>query len=123
MKFLRFLSIIATLLTACSTTNKKPETTAVATPTEQMLTFTGTYESKQGVMTPLSCYCGNGGYLTPKDEKRIAICFEGNNDWMTCKNMTITGFYKTIKNNPEPTSPCPKGEMTYLKVVTFKCID
>jgi hypothetical protein len=25
-------------------------------------------------------------------------------------------------NNPEPTSPCPKGVMRYFKVVSFTCL-
>ena len=109
-----YLCFFVLFFTACST-NKTQQT-------EPTLELTGVYESKQGVMTPLSCYCGNGGYLTTSDEKRIAICFEGNNDMISCKNISVTGFYKTVKNNPEPTSPCKQGEMTYFKVVKFKCL-
>jgi hypothetical protein len=91
-------------------------------PSEPTLTLNGTFESKQGVMTSLSCYCSNGGFLITSAEKQIPICFENNTTNIDCKTIIVTGFYKTIKNKPEPTSPCKQGEMTYFKVVSFKCL-
>jgi hypothetical protein len=89
---------------------------------EPTITLNGTFESQQGVMTTLSCYCFNGGFLTTATEKQIPICFENNSDNINCKMINVTGFYKTVKNTPEPTSPCKKGEMTYFKVVSYKCL-
>lgn len=88
----------------------------------ETIVIEGIFESKQGVMTPLSCYCGNGGYVTTADGKQIAVCFEGLLDAIPCKKISIKGIYKTVTNSPEPTNPCPKGEMTYLKVLEFRCL-
>lgn len=90
--------------------------------TEPTITLTGTFESQKGVMTPLSCYCFNSGMLTASDGKKINICFGENDKEISCKTISVTGFYKTVKNSPEQTSPCPKGEMTYFSVVNFKCL-
>ena len=113
IKYIPFLYFFGTLLIACTT--NKPQLS------EQTLTLKGTYESKQGVMVALSCYCGNGGYLTTSDCKNIPVCLESTDNVMDCKNIIVTGFYTTVKNNPEPTNPCKQGEMTYFKAVNFKC--
>ncbi len=89
---------------------------------ESTITLSGTFESKQGVMTPLSCYCFNGGFLTTSDAKSIPVCFDNEANNMDCKKIRVTGYYKTMTNNPEPTSPCPKGEMTYFGVVSYTCL-
>ena len=114
MKQISFIYFLSLLLIACTSPKVQQS--------EPMLELTGAYESKQGVMVPLSCYCGISGYLTTSNEKGIAVCFEGNNNPIDCKNITVTGFYKTVKNNPEPTSPCKQGEIRYFKVVKFKCL-
>ena len=89
---------------------------------ESTITLSGTFESKQGVMTTLSCFCLNGGYLTTSAERQVPICIENQSANIDCKTISVTGFYKTVKNNPEQTSPCKKGEMTYFKVVSFQCL-
>lgn len=114
MKPFFFLFFIPFLWVNCSIKKKQPS--------EPTITINGTFESKQGVMTPLSCYCFNGGFLTTSDDKHIPVCFENNNNIINCQALSVTGFYKTVKNNPEPTSPCPKGEMTYFRVIRFKCL-
>jgi hypothetical protein len=113
MKFCTYL--LALSLINCSIKKNQPS--------EPTITLEGTFESKQGVMTPLSCYCYNSGYLTTATKKQIALCFDNDSDNTDCKTIRVTGFYTTVKNNPEPTSPCKQGEMSYFKVVRFKCLE
>lgn len=73
-------------------------------------------------MVSLSCYCFNGGYLTTDKGEDIALCFEEDKN-IPCNRLTVTGYYTTVVNKPEPTSPCRAGEMRYFKVVTVKCLN
>lgn len=97
------------LLTGC--TAKKPTA---------LVSVTGGFEDVSGVMNNLSCYCGNGGYITIKNNEKIAVCFE-NNEKVTCTNITANGFYENKKINPGKISQCSAGEMKYLKVSSYKC--
>jgi len=81
----------------------------------------GKYRSIKGVMDNLSCYCFNAGYLTTTDNKKIPICFEDDNIEIDCKSITVKGYYRTEKNNPESTNPCPSGEKTYFQVTSYSC--
>jgi hypothetical protein len=114
MKFLFCTCLLALSWIHCSVKNHQQS--------EPTITLEGVFESKQRVMTTLSCYCFNSGYLTTSAKKQIPICFENNSDNIDCKTIRVTGFYTTVKNNPEPTSPCTQGDMTYFKVVDFKCL-
>ena len=79
----------------------------------------GTYKSVKGVMDPLSCYCNNGGYLTTSDNKKIPVCFEDTDTEIKYDAIEIHGNYKTVKNNPEPTSACRAGSMTYFSATSY----
>ncbi|HLP54580.1 MAG TPA: hypothetical protein VK151_06115 [Fluviicola sp.] len=84
-------------------------------------TLTGTYQSKRGVMTPLSCYCSNGGILTV-GENEVKICFDKlGKEPQDCKTIIVTGHYETLSNDPDETSPCEKGTMEVFVVEKFKC--
>ena len=89
--------------------------------TENEKTFTGTFKSTKGVMKPISCYCYNSGFLTTSDNQEIAVCFDNENIDITCESITIKGYFKKLINNPEPTSPCPKGEMEIFMVTAYEC--
>jgi len=91
-----------------------------STPPLKMESHTGTFKSLQGVLNPISCYCGNGGYLQTEEGKEIPVCLEENQE-VTCLEITVTGPYVEQKAPEEPTTPCPSGTMTILMVRNFEC--
>jgi hypothetical protein len=111
--FVLFTSIFIGFIACSSPTKSKKD----APP---MVQLSGNFSSKKGVMDVLSCHCYNGGYLTDGSGKRVAVCFDDNQN-IACTNLTLTGFYTTHTNKPEPTSPCKAGELAYFKVVSFTC--
>jgi hypothetical protein len=93
----------------------------------QAISLEGTFVSTSGVMTPLSCYCGNGGKLTTAKNEEIKLCFDDmkqnkEQDLAACKTIKVKGYYIEKANNPEPTNPCPKGVMRYFKVISVTCL-
>jgi hypothetical protein len=97
----------------------------VPTKKEKVMTITGKFVSKQGVMTALSCHCYEGGEVTTDKGEVINICLKGVKDAETAKNcikIRVKGYYINETNNPEPTNPCPKGSMRYFKVISYKCL-
>lgn len=92
---------------------------------EKTMTIVGKFKSKQGVMTPLSCYCYEGGEIITDTKEAINICLKdvkNAENAQNCTKISITGYYITQENNPEPTSPCAKGAMRYFKVISYKCL-
>lgn len=79
------------------------------------LTLTGTFESKKGVMTELSLYCYNCGYLTTSDNNEIALCFEGDED-IPEGILTVTGNYATVSKDDKPNSQTKE----VFKVTSYK---
>ncbi|ASS48689.1 MAG: hypothetical protein A3D31_06950 [Candidatus Fluviicola riflensis] len=111
-----FLSGCATAQTSAKTkTDSKPEV-------KQQQTFEGDYQSSRGVMTPLSCYCSDGGTLTVTEDEKIKVCFDGLKEKPDdCTKISVTGQFQTVANEPEETNPCPKGTMKVFVVESFKC--
>ncbi|MCP4442115.1 MAG: hypothetical protein GY810_24660 [Aureispira sp.] len=124
MKKLSILFIALMGLCAFSMTTKDVTT---ATELKKLETIKGEFRSVAGVMNPLSCYCSEGGYITvktPEEEgrKKIAVCFKSKNPpTKACKNIEVTGKYKTLKRKSNPNSPCPGGEKRVLMVKTHNC--
>lgn len=87
---------------------------------DDTVTLTGDFQSMQGVMNPVSCYCGNPGYLTTPDGTKTAVCFENRED-ISCKKITVTGKYVTKTVADDPNSPCPAGQKMVLQVSSWKC--
>ncbi|NVK65899.1 MAG: hypothetical protein HWE22_14995 [Flavobacteriales bacterium] len=78
-------------------------------------TITGSFQSVEGVMDRLSCFCYHSGYVTTEDGERIAVCFEETVE--SCPKITVTG-YQTSKKISE-NGACSKGIMGYLKVQSY----
>lgn len=116
-----FIILNALLLASCGTAQPVSETDS-NTETQEKETFTGDYQSSKGVMTPLSCYCSDGGTLTVSEDEKIKVCFDGLKEKPEdCQKITVTGHYETLANDPEETSPCPKGTMQVFVVEKFTC--
>ena len=118
-----FFTVALVLFSGCTLNNKDTQeiSTDIQSVTKQQESLEGTYESVMGVMDSLSCYCFNGGYLTTQDGKEIPICFENDQEEIKCDYVVMEGYYKTKKINPEPTNPCPAGEMSYFNIVSYSC--
>jgi hypothetical protein len=99
-----------------------PTTPKAAIKKAKALTLRGAFTSTAGVMTTLSCYCGNGGTITTTAGKEIEVCFENAHAEITCTNIRVRGYYITKTNAPSPSSPCPQGTKTYFKVLTHTCL-
>ena len=107
------------LLAGCGMTQNVSETDSNSLKQE---TLTGDYQSSRGVMTPLSCYCSDGGTLAVSEDEKIKVCFDKlDKKPENCQKITVTGHYETLANDPEETSPCPKGTMKVFVVESFKC--
>ena len=118
MKTITFIFFFATItiLSSCflgRTANK-------ATSNEKE--FTGTYDSKTGVMNNISCYCHEVGYFTTQKGEEFPICFDEYGEEPTCtENLYIKGDFENITIEPEITSPCPKGTLKIFMVTEFEC--
>ncbi len=87
------------------------------------LEFIGTYDSKTGVMTDISCYCFQTGYFTTEEGDKIVICFEDGTEEVPCsENLRIVGYYENVKITPEYTSPCAAGEREVFHVTEYECL-
>lgn len=111
--------------------NKQPSTAVKPLPktetTKQVTSFTGIYSSKRGVMSPISCYGFNIGYLTLpiKESSDVIICFDklpgGDNLNINCGNKVyVEGYYenKTISGGG---GPCPAGTKKIFYVTKWSC--
>ena len=86
---------------------------------QKSFTHSGFFKSTKGVMTSLSCYCGNGGYLYFEDGQRLAICFIGE-DNVPNGLLTVTGYYETKTHESSSTDPCPSGTKSVFIVESYK---
>lgn len=121
-----FLLLNVVFLSGCSTAQTaaktKTDSKTEASEKPKKETFTGDYQSSKGVMTPLSCYCNDGGTLTVSEDEKIKVCFDGMKEKPgSCQRISITGHYETLANEPEETSPCERGTMQVFVVEKFKC--
>lgn len=109
--------VIAMLVTGCAGKTKSASSDDTKNET---VTLTGDYKSMRGVMNPVSCYCGNGGYLNTESGEQTPLCFSDDAK-PDCKKIKVTGVYKTVTVTPDPNSPCPGGQMRLLQVTSFTC--
>lgn len=119
--FLIFLMILISCGTAKQKSVNNLEEAIVG---EKLSTLSGIYESRQGVMANISCYCYKVGYLTTSDNMPIVVCFDEleKSDEVKCDGkMTVSGKFKKIKIQPEETNPCPEGEMEVFMVESYIC--
>lgn len=91
------------------------------TPPEK-ITLTGKFESTKGVMTQLSCFCYNGGYLITEGGKKVAVCFPKDEEEIPCTLISIVGEYVTETKDSDPNGVCAGGTITYLSVSSFECM-
>lgn len=77
----------------------------------------GEFRSVRGVMDPLSCYCGNGGYVESPAGESVAVCFNDNENVQSTDYIFIEGVMitRTIESN----GACPAGTMSYLIVESY----
>ncbi len=116
----RLLFIAPVVVTALLSTGCNSKNASSNSAQNETVVLTGDYKSMQGVMNPVSCYCGNGGYLTTESGEKTAICF-GDKDKPDCKTITVTGHYTTVTVAADPNNPCPAGQMRLLEVTSFTC--
>ena len=85
--------------------------------------FTGTYDSKTGVMVDISCYCYQVGYFHAENGEEFAICFPNKMEEANCsEKLEIEGYFESVKINPESTSPCQAGEQELFYVTDYRCL-
>lgn len=85
--------------------------------------YTGSYESKTGVMTDISCYCFQVGYFTTDGGEEIVICFADGMEEASCsENLKIVGYFETVSINPDENSPCSSGDRELFHVTEFECL-
>lgn len=90
--------------------------------TDSKTTVEGAFRSVEAVMDELSCHCNKGGYIKDGEGKSTAVCFkETGMPEGDCANIKVEGIFEISKNNPAPTSPCPKGEFKILMVSKYSC--
>lgn len=127
MKFTFTFLLSCLLLTSCSTGKKviseSDDLVADSPPPVVTTTIQGSYKSTKGIMTKLSCYCSNGGTITTESGKEFLICFSENIEVPNCDNLTVTGNFTMKELQSEESSPCPSGQIRYLKVKDFKCAE
>jgi hypothetical protein len=127
-RFFLFLIIISCLSLACSqkaSDNNVKSHKIETQPKEVMnekITLEGKFESKKGVMTQLSCFCYNCGYLITGSGQRVAVCFPKDEEEISCTTISLTGEYVTETKSSDPNGVCSGGTITYLKVSSFECI-
>ena len=114
--FVYFLALI-TAGSSCFSGNNGNEAT-----NNEEEEFTGTYDSKTGVMNSISCYCFEVGYFTNKKGEEFPICFDEYGEEPDCtENLYIKGYFEDITIEPENTSPCPAGTMEIFIVTEYEC--
>lgn len=83
--------------------------------------FEGTFESVSGVMDKLSCYTSNGGYLTLSNGRVIMLSFEEGAAIYNCQKMKVKGEYVMKEIEDGEKNPCPAGQLTFFRVISFEC--
>jgi hypothetical protein len=81
----------------------------------------GTVQSVRGVMDELSCYCGNGAYITNSGGGKSAVCFADNVNLEGCVEIEVSGIYETVYLESDENNPCPSGEMSFMRVKKYTC--
>jgi len=89
-------------------------------PSSQQEFYTGSFRSMKGVFNPISCYCGNGGYLQTELGETIPICLKENQE-VLCPKIRVSGRFMSQASPKESTSPCPQESMNIFRVATFEC--
>jgi len=85
--------------------------------------YFGTYDSKKGVMTDISCYCYQTGYFTTEDGEEFVICFKDDMEEATCsENLKIEGYFENVTITSDENSPCSAGEREIFYVTKFECM-
>ena len=117
-KVLLIIFASLTILSSCFLGKKNNTSNPINTEKE----YTGTYQSKTGVMNNISCYCYKVGNFTTEAGETIVICFDKIDDEPTCsENLHIKGIFESITIKPEETSPCSEGTMDVFMVSEFEC--
>lgn len=90
----------------------------------------GVFDSKKGVMDPVSCYGYNIGYFklyTTGEEETKVICFDrmknGAEVQLNCNNpnsITVWGYYETISLDGTK-GACSGGSMEIFFVTKWDC--
>lgn len=93
---------------------KLPESRVKEAVVEQK-TITGSFQSVEGVMDRLSCFCSFGGYITTETGKKMAVCFDESVE--SCPKITVTGYQTSKQINGS--EACSAGIMGYLKVQSY----
>ncbi|MBN2662325.1 MAG: hypothetical protein JXR68_01640 [Bacteroidales bacterium] len=85
--------------------------------------FIGTYESKTGVMTDISCYCYQVGYFYATNGEDFVVCFpNGTEEPMCYENVKIDGYFQYVEITPDNNSACSAGGMEIFYVTDFECL-
>lgn len=85
--------------------------------------FIGTYESKTGVMTDISCYCYQVGYFYATNGEDFVVCFPDGTQEPSCsENIKINGYFQYEEITPDNKSACSAGGMKIFHVTDFECL-
>lgn len=85
--------------------------------------FVGTYESKTGVMTDISCYCYQVGYFYATNGEDFVVCFPDGTQEPSCsENVKIDGYFQYVEITPDNNSACSAGGMEIFHVTDFECL-
>jgi hypothetical protein len=112
MKYIKYLFFSLLGLIGCKTSNNSQS-------------FIGTFESKRGVMTDISQYCYNVGYLTVESGEQIPICFEKLGDELNidCKKIEVRGFFEKRFQKDTQGAKTESNGMEILIVSEYKCVE
>jgi hypothetical protein len=114
------LFAITLLVASCATPEGMETIEATEATTVKRGAVQGTVRSVEGVMDELSCYCGNGAYITDAEGVSTAVCFADDVYLAGCVEIEVSGDYET-KTLESSDGPCPSGEMTFLRVKAYTC--
>lgn len=91
----------------------------------------GVFDSKKGVMDPISCYGYNIGYFdlyTTEEAVTKVICFDrmknGENLQVSCNegnSITVWGYYETISLDSGTKGACSGGAREVFFVTKWEC--
>lgn len=84
--------------------------------------LTGTYRSLKGVMHPYSCYGYNVGILTKDNGDEVPVYFKDESIDISCERIRLKGKLVEMVNEPEDSSPCASGKMTFYVVKSYTCL-
>lgn len=110
---------------ACSQVPAKGEPSAPKTPDRPNIHMEGSFDSRRGVMDPISCHGFNIGYFNPSDGDRTVVCFDrlpgGGDLEISCpKKIAVEGYYEqhTIRDGG---GPCKDGDLRVFYVTKWHC--